>query len=76
MIKKVDMYACVCDRCGKMHVNDDLGYMAWVDGSQAFEDAEESGWTNIEGKHYCPDCYEYDEETDEYKPKKNEEDNV
>ena len=23
----------------------------------------------ISGKLYCPDCYEYDEETDEYKPK-------
>lgn len=22
------------------------------------------------GRFYCPDCYEYDEETDKYKPKK------
>ena len=28
-------------------------------------------WVEIDGKLYCPDCYEYDEETDEYKPKKN-----
>lgn len=27
-------------------------------------------WVNIEGKLYCPDCYEYDKETNEYKPKK------
>lgn len=69
MIEKVDMYACVCDGCGKMHVNENLGYVAWVDGSQAFEDAGEAGWT-IDGKHYCPDCYEYDDETDEYILKK------
>ena len=27
------------------------------------------GWKEINGKLYCPDCYEYDEETDEYKLK-------
>lgn len=52
MIIKVDMYSCVCDRCGKTHVNENLGYVAWVDGSQAFEDAAEAGWTEIDGKHY------------------------
>lgn len=26
-------------------------------------------WVDIDGKLYCPDCYEYDKETDEYKPK-------
>lgn len=72
MIRRVDMYQCVCDRCGKTHVNENLGYVAWVDGCQAFEDAAEDGWTEIDGKHYCYDCYEYDEETDEYKPKPKE----
>lgn len=70
MIKKVEMYSCVCDGCGKTHVNDELGYIAWVDECQAFADAEEYGWTEIDGKLYCPNCYEYDEETDEYMPKK------
>ena len=32
----------------------------------------ENGWTEIDGKHYCTDCYEYDEETDEYIPKQKE----
>ena len=64
------MYMCECDRCGKIHVNENLGVIAWADCEQAFEDASESGWTEIDGKHYCPDCYEYDEETDEYIPKK------
>ena len=27
------------------------------------------GWQEINGKLYCPDCYEYDEKTKEYKPK-------
>ena len=29
-------------------------------------------WREIGGKLYCPDCYEHDEEIDEYKPKKKE----
>lgn len=70
MIKKVEMYSCVCDGCGKTYVNDELGYIAWVDECQAFEDAAQDGWTEIGGKHYCPYCCEYNEETDEYIPKK------
>lgn len=69
MIREVTMYQAVCDGCGKTHVNDSMGYCAWVDGCGAVEDACDSGWTEIDGKLYCPDCYEYDEEMDEYKPK-------
>lgn len=69
MIREVKMYQAVCDVCGKAHVNEFLGYCAWVDESSAVEDAYEEGWTEIDDKLYCPDCYEYDEETDEYKPK-------
>ena len=29
-------------------------------------------WEEIDGKLYCPDCVEYDKETDSYKPKKKE----
>lgn len=27
------------------------------------------GWEEIDGKLYCPDCVEWDEGTDDYKPK-------
>lgn len=70
MIREVTMYQAVCDGCSKAHVNKSMGYYAWADESYALEDAYEEGWTEIDGKLYCPDCYEYDEETDEYKPKK------
>lgn len=69
MIRKVDMYQCVCDGCGKAYEDEDRGFCAWVDESYATDAAYEDDWTEIDGKHYCPDCYEYDEETDEYKPK-------
>ena len=26
----------------------------------------ESEWAEIGDKHYCPDCYEYDDETESY----------
>ena len=65
MIREVTMYQAVCDGCGR-------------NASQVTDDARESvfsamrndGWREIDGKLYCPDCYEYDGETNEYKPKK------
>ena len=68
MIKPVTMYSVVCDRCGKEFETYD--FVAWTDECSAREQALESEWQEIGGKHYCPDCYEYDENTDEYVPKK------
>lgn len=71
MIRKVEMYQTVCDGCGKSYVNEDLGYCAWVDAESARENALESdtGWQEIDGKIYCPDCVEFDNEIDDYKLK-------
>lgn len=71
MIRKVEMYQAVCDGCGKSYVNEDLGYCAWVDAESARENALESdtGWQEIDGKIYCPDCVEFDNEIDDYKLK-------
>lgn len=64
MIQKVTMYQAVCDGCGRKDDSmldnpDDVLLIAtkWHE------------WLNSDGKLYCPDCVEYDEETDEYKPK-------
>ena len=69
MIRKVDMYQCVCDGCGKAHVDEFNGYVAWTDETGARTSASEDEWTQIDGKDYCPDCYEFDEKKDEYVPK-------
>ena len=39
MIREVDMYQCVCDGCGKSHVDDFNGYVAWSDETMAAEAA-------------------------------------
>ena len=67
MIREVTMYQAVCDGCGK-----------WRLPCKTKEKAIRlatvwKGWKEIDGILYCPDCYEYDEETDEYKPKVKEE---
>ena len=70
MIQEVTMYQAVCDRCGKSHVDEIIGYAPWSDTLSAIIFAILDDWQEIDGKLYCPDCVEYDEETDSYKPKK------
>ena len=69
MIKEVTMYSVVCERCGKTYGVDD-GIDCWVDICTAREQATESEWVEIGDKHYCPDCYEFSDELEEYVPKK------
>lgn len=70
MIKPITMYSVVCDRCGKSFIDEFNGIVAWLDEGTAKEQAMESEWIEIGDKHYCPDCYEFDEKLDEYVPKK------
>lgn len=69
MIKPVTMYSVVCDRCGKTFIDEFNGIEAWLDEGTAKEQAMESEWAEIGDKHYCPDCYEFNDELDEYVPK-------
>lgn len=63
MIQKVEMYRAVCDRC-KAKI------MPCKSAERAlFVATVIRGWQEIDGKLYCPNCVEYDEETDSYKPK-------
>lgn len=68
MIQKVEMYQVVCDRCGRPCA-EISGIVAWATPEFARIAALESGWIPINNGLYCPDCVEYDEETDSYKPK-------
>lgn len=69
MIKQVTYYDIICDRCGKSFSEE---------SNTCYSDTESaeitaifsSDWVVKDCKHYCPDCYEFDEETKKYKPKK------
>jgi rubredoxin len=62
MISEVTMYRAVCDRCG--HEPDGTDFYAWADADSAVEAADGEGWEMIDDRHYCPECYIYDENGD------------
>ena len=68
MIKEVTYYDIICDRCGKSLTNE--SETCYPDKDSALMVAEQSDWVEINGKDYCHDCYELDDATDEYVPKK------
>lgn len=60
MIKELIMYTVVCDSCGK-DVNVEAEYSCWDDKEYALDIAFEFDWITDYGKHYCPECYYYNE---------------
>ena len=60
MIKEAIYYEMYCDRCGAQL--DDGDIVAYKEREGLEFVASESEWQTINGKHYCPDCYEVDEE--------------
>lgn len=67
MIVSEIFYGVKCNRCGGLH--DDGEHTYWFDESTAEEYAQNSDWISIKGKHYCPECYSFDEERDDNLPK-------
>jgi hypothetical protein len=61
MLKEVKMFTIICDGCGK-DVNDDTDYSAWNDESYVDDIRQEADWEKVDDKHYCTDCYEYDDD--------------
>jgi len=60
MIKEVTMYTVICDNCGK-DLCEGQEFSCWNDDLTAHELAMEENWIKEESKHYCPDCYDYDD---------------
>ena len=61
MIKKVQMYFVECDNC---HVScfEGSDYSCTGTKEYALESALESDWIEWRGKHYCQECYSYNDE--------------
>lgn len=55
------MYTVICDNCG--HDSNENGeYSGWSDSSYAVDVAKDCEFEEIDDKHYCPNCYEYDDD--------------
>jgi len=62
-IEKVEMFTIICDHC-QLNIGMNEEYSCWSDDSYAEENAMESDWLKQGDKHYCPDCYGYDDNDD------------
>lgn len=60
MYKEIIMYTVICDNCGK-DSSDDSEYSGWNDKEYAWDCADADNWIEKDEKHYCPNCYSYDE---------------
>ena len=65
MIVSEIFYGVKCNRCGEHF--EDGEHSFWSDEDNAIENAMDSEWIEIKGKHYCTNCHELDEKTDEVK---------
>ncbi len=66
MVKEVKMYAVFCDHCGKQFIDEfGTGFSAWTDKADVVEASMQDGWAVLHGRHICPECYHFDDETDE-----------
>lgn len=74
MISEVTMYGLVCDACNEPIGNEDYDYLVMTTERDIIEEANCQDWRKIDGKWYCPLClerlFDYDEDTDEFTPKK------
>lgn len=60
MIYEEIMYGVKCDRCYEIYENGD-GCTVSSDKHDMEEEACENDWQEVDGRHYCPDCYTRDE---------------
>lgn len=61
MIKEHKMYSVICDRC-QINAFENDENIAWESEGSAWEMAYASGWQKIKDRHYCPGCYEINDE--------------
>ena len=51
-----------CDNCKDTYQDDDSGYAFWMNPNDAWECANDDGWTEEDDKHYCSNCFEYNDD--------------
>lgn len=55
-IKKIEMFTVICDNC-KKSADEGTDYYCWNDENFAKEVAINSGFISENDSHYCPKCY-------------------
>jgi hypothetical protein len=55
-------YGVKCNRCGTQY--EDSEHAFWNDEGNTLEYSHSEGWNEQNGKHYCPDCHEVDDDGD------------
>ena len=60
-VQKVEMFTVICDNCQES-ADEGSDYSCWNDENGAKEVAMEAGFVRVDNEHYCPKCYEYDDE--------------
>lgn len=56
MYRPITMYQIICDRCGEVFEGTDIYPELFYD--KPVDIGVNSDWEEIDGKHYCPDCYD------------------
>lgn len=59
--KEEKMYTIICDGCNK-NLCDGTEFSGWNDKDYLEEMADEENWKAIDGKHYCDECHEYNDD--------------
>lgn len=63
MIRQVRVYTIVCDNCG-VDINKDTEYIGWDSVEGAELTAEANNFLTKGEKHYCPNCYTFDDDNE------------
>jgi hypothetical protein len=61
MIKELKMFTVICDNC-KKSADDETDYSCWNEENFAEDVALEAGYIKEDDKHYCSNCFEYDDD--------------
>lgn len=68
--KEITMFTVICERCGKDVYSDCDTFSCAGSKQDALDIAlDEFNWHEIAGRHYCPDCVEWNEDESELIPK-------
>ena len=60
MIYGITVYAAKCDNCGKELLEDEE-YCGYNSKDFLIDLMGDSNWHSEDDKHYCPDCYSFDD---------------